>query len=119
MLFYHIRSLHSLEEDMKILYSTEDIYNFQIKKSHSNIEKAGQIVLKDNLIENIRLRAVVKMKNKILEYAGFKEPEYKNAKLTASMLENFYTYASNMVHMYKWDGTPPETFDIKKYLAFS
>ena len=119
MLFYSVHDFDKLEKNIKEMKDKERNYSYSIKKSHTYIEKVGQVKIPDGIIEYLRNKALKEAKDKILEYTGHKAPEKNYARITAAYLENHIEYHSDHLNLHDFSDKVVEPFDVKKYLLFS
>jgi hypothetical protein len=119
MLFHKILNLSKLNEELDNIKVKEDLYKFEIKKTHNFIEKVDQVELPDGIIESIRLRITREMKARILELTGHGPRKVGYGKIDDRWLHNAIAYHSDHLNMYKYGATPVEPFEVKKFLLFS
>jgi hypothetical protein len=120
MLFYRIYNYNEVKKDHSLLWKEATLhYQFSIKKTHTFIEKAEQLILPDDIIEKIRRRSIKEIKNLILNYTGHIPPKPTYRKLNDDELENYIITYSDHLNMYKHGTSPVELFDVKKFLLFS
>jgi hypothetical protein len=124
MLFYRCYDHEGLEkslEKMKTKPLDGFYYDFHIVKSHKYIEKLDQLELPENMINMLREKVATGIKNKVVEYAGFKAPDgqpQRTPSVSMTTLEGDIEYLSEYLNLYEFGSEPIEPFDIKKYLAF-
>jgi hypothetical protein len=124
MLFYKCYDHDGLEkslEKMKTKPADGYYYDFQIVKAHKYIEKLDQLELSENMINVLREKVATGIKNKVVEYAGFKAPDgqpQRAQSVSMTSIEKDIEYLSEYLNLYEFGSDPIEPFDIKKYLAF-
>jgi hypothetical protein len=112
----HEKNVDSWAKKMK----TEDnSYYFKIKKTHTYIEKVGEVSLPKNIISSLRDKALKEIKNNILKYTGHIPTEKGYGKPDSWTLSSNLCYGSDHFNMTSIDEPPVEPFDVKKYLVFS
>jgi len=118
MLFYKLYNSETLEEGIKLLLNPNSYYRFDVKQSHTLIEKIDQVDLDENIINNLSICFAKIVKERILEYTGHVKQK-KYVKLSLRNLANFICYNSIYLNMYESKGQEKPLFDVQKYLLFS
>lgn len=119
MLFYKVYDFDGIEKSVKEMKTKDSTYQFEIKRSHTFIEKIKTVELPDDIVASLREKAVKDVKGYLLEFTGHKEPRKGYAKLDDWTLSRNIAYHSDHINMYVYGGKPVELFDVKKYLLFS
>ncbi|CAM6004250.1 unnamed protein product [Sphagnum balticum] len=103
----------------KKMFNKDESYWFEIKKSHTYIEKVDQIELPKNMVERLREKALKEIKDDIMEYTGHKVPEKNVPRHNSWSLSSNLCYNSDHINLTRFEDPIPEPFDIKKFLLFS
>ncbi len=126
MLFFKLYGDKISIKDMKIrayAYHGEDeddvLFNYEIKRAHTYIEKVAQKDIPNDIIEFLRAKALKKCKNSILELTGDKPPKKGYQKVSDTHVENEILYYSEYLNMYPFGKEIVAPFDIKMYLTLS
>ena len=119
MLFYETFSLETLETSLQEMKSIGRDHYYKIKKSHTYIEKVGNVKIPDDIVEFLRNKAAKEAKEKILEYTGHKELQKDYQRIDGYYLEEYIAYVSDHLNLYPYNGKEVEPFDVKKLLLFS
>ncbi len=97
----------------------DDLYQYEIKNSHSYLEKIDQVTLPNDIVKFLRDSHLKEAKNKILECLGKTELKYGYGRITPVWLEEHIAYVSDFINLYEFEEKEIEPFDVKKYLIFS
>lgn len=119
LLFYEIYNFETVEKSVKEMTTKDSDYQYKIVKSHSYIEKVGQVQLTDGLIERLRSKALKQVKDHILEFTGHKDPKKNVQRIDDWYLTETIAYHSKHLNLHPYGSQPVEIFDVKKYLLFS
>jgi hypothetical protein len=119
MLFFKIYKHQTTEKALEDLLSVENTYRFELKQSHTFIEKTEQLDLDSNIVSKIAAVCARNIKENILEYTGHKAVKANHAKLSLRGLANNISYSSVYLNMYNSNEEKSELFDVQKYLLFS
>lgn len=119
MIFYSIYTHEKLDNQIEKMLKIENSYSFNIKKSHTYIEKVDQLDLPEGLIAKLRDKAIAEIKQDILEFTGYKPPKRNYAKIDAGTLVSNIVYKSEHLNLYEYGKKEVEPFDVKKLLIFS
>lgn len=115
MLFLDIYDFNSLESNLepliKVNKSDYHHYYFNMRKSHTYIEKVKSIELDADVLEMIRSNCLNKVKLDVLKFI--------NNSMNAYNLSHIITSYSKFINMSLHKTKPKEVFDLKKYLIFS
>lgn len=118
LLFYSLYDYTPLEDSLKKMKHSDNTYSYDITKTHTYIEKVGQAVIPNGIIQFLRDKAVKDAKNKVLEYTGHNAPKVGYQKIDDSYLEEHIEYNSRHLNLCPY-GETVEPFDVKKLLLFS
>lgn len=92
---------------------------FKIMKSHTFIEKIGEVKIDKDYVDIVRQFSIKEIKDDILEFTGHKAPEHAFAKMHKSTLISNVCYNSIKLNLSRYGEPLQEPFEIKKFLLFS
>jgi hypothetical protein len=110
MLFFEFYSYEKLDKFDNKFTHEDNSSRFNIKKTHSYVEKIDQIELPKRIVETLRDRQVKRVKSCILNYSSKQWDSWT--------LQSEVIYKSDFLNMYRSSGDVMAPFDIKKYLLF-
>lgn len=119
MLFYNVYDFEGLEKSVKQMKSKDSNYQFDIKRSHTFIEKVKDITIPNDIIAYLRNKSLKAVKESILEYTGHKQPKQGYAKIDEWTLSQTISYDSKWLNLYPYEDEAVNPFDVKKFLLFS